>query len=207
MEDNKTQAARQQQGTGQVMDVVQPPRPSNNKTAVAAAPVAPSPHVEETASPAPNQTAPAGPATPASVDSAAVQKETPPQQPATSPDDKSKSLAEAAKALADEKADKGHNPLAIPGSSAAKKDRTMLLVTAALVVSLTLAGLSIFAYMQTQNNQLVTQPVAETTDKSTVPAEAAEIEEAITEIDESIKAADDDADFAESDLSDEELGL
>lgn len=88
-------------------------------------------------------------------------------------------------------------------TSSATNKRPLAMVVVVLLVGLSLAGLSVFAYMMTNNNTDETAANSSATSSQTAPA----VTEVTEDIDQALEALDPDAEFSETELSDETLGL
>lgn len=75
-------------------------------------------------------------------------------------------------------------------------------ILVAIIVGLSLSGLTVFAYMKTKD----TPPVKQNT-QSQQKATSGDVDDTTKGVDESLKSVDDTQDFNDSDLSDTNLGL
>lgn len=172
-----------------VMDI-QAPRPS-------AAPSQPS--VPVTESPAPTPT-PAPVEAPQSVE---------PQKPGLSPE----LLAEAQKATGTAPDDKSNDPHhKLLAAHAQKHHAPRLAIALAIIIAIALAGLTVFAYMQTQNKTHTNgddghSQNESTTQQTTPAATESNVDDASKSVDEAINAGDESKDIPESGLSNQSLGL
>ncbi|CAN5680412.1 hypothetical protein BH23PAT1_BH23PAT1_3270 [soil metagenome] len=167
-----------QPNNGQFMDV-QPPKPESREPVGA-------PPVSDTPAPAP--------ATPNPItDDSQPSAQSPQIEPA---DTKADGPVEPVSDV---------SPLAISEHVSAKKShKSRLPVIVAIVVALGLAGLGVFAYMQSQNSDNL--PLAPAAVQEEPTAEE-ELDQAVKEVDQAIEATDGAADFPEEDLSDPTLGF
>ncbi len=79
-------------------------------------------------------------------------------------------------------------------------------IVVAVVVAIGLAGLVIFAYMQSQNSDTIERSDTQTLTEKPL-ASVTDVDTASQEIDSELQKADDEADFAATDLEDDTLGL
>lgn len=186
MEDNKNKLPQSPQQTSSptppksgVMDV-QPPRPQN--------PTQPTGQSMESVHAEPQETSALG-----------SEMHRPPDD-----DTSDQPLAELAAKTEDKKSDKPKLPVHDSGKRAPKA-----VISVAVVVAIGLIGLSVFAYMKTQDES----PTAGTDitthqdgDNHETPATVGDVNAATTQVDEALKSTDE-TDFSENELTDQSLGI
>jgi uncharacterized protein HemX len=113
---------------------------------------------------------------------------------------------DAAKPEASEKAEE-KNPFAVPDMPHKKTGTPIAAIAIAILVAVGLAGVTVYAYMKTQNE--TKSPYETGSQQTEQPASVtpADVDSTSKEIDDAVNSIDDSKDLPENELSDQSLGL
>lgn len=111
---------------------------------------------------------------------------------------------QAPKPAASAPATTAQTPAAPKPLKAPKGSKTPIgVILLAIIVGLSLCGLTVFAYMKTKDTPKINDQSSQTQQKAT----SGDVDDTTKGVDESLKSVDDAQDFNESELSDTNLGL
>jgi len=90
---------------------------------------------------------------------------------------------------------------------AQKKHGPVVPIVTAVVIALALIGVTVFAFLKTKDSSNSTGDHPATHQETTTPATSSDVDNASQQVDEALAAVDDTKDFADSQLTDQTLGL